>query len=70
MPGGGEGVGTAGRDQGKGALGVALPQDLKRDGRDGFQAPVLQGALHKGKIASFSPASVESLCHDRTPGHE
>lgn len=70
VPGAREGVGAAGRDQRKGTLWVALPQDLKRSGYDGFQAFVIQGVLGRGKIASDPASPGESLGRDRVSGHE
>lgn len=40
-------MGTAGCDQGKRPLGVAPPQDLKRDGDDRFPAAVTQAVLKR-----------------------
>lgn len=47
-----EGVCAIGCDQGKRALRVALPQDLKHNGDDGLQNFVIQAVLNKEKIIS------------------
>lgn len=47
-----EGISTAGCDQGKWTLRVALPQDLKHKGDDRLQTFVIQAVLNKEKIIS------------------